>query len=345
MGDRTRDRSTLRAPGRGGEGVAWTARAALVAFGVISGVVVSTPASAYPSSVVFAPTGEALGPGEYSAFAYGGLTFRAKDPQTGEYNMQLSSTWVGGNVGIVPSFSYGKGFRFGGIEVGANLSAPDELGDTRVMPTFDFKINFLAEKGDFVPSMAFGVIGFSTVPQQAFNFGYVSFTKTLKWNGPSFGSLSIGVGGLLIPASQRYPGCLTSGEPCAIRGAPPFNDDSNVITIFGYASPEFGPLSFAVDQVGGTSMLSSLNFSVNLKMVEGAYISLGAVFANDRRPQVTEGPPADGMFFMVSLAGNGKDIFAPPHPAATPETTPSSGTSPPVTSPALAPAPVPEHPH
>jgi hypothetical protein len=280
------------------------------AVGVVAFAAFVRPAWAYPSSVVFAPTGEALSQGEYSAFAYSQLTFRATDPTNGQHNMQLANTWVGGNVGIVPSVPYGRGFSFGGIEVGANLCSPDITGDTRIMPTFDFKINFLAQEGDYVPAIGAGVIGFSTLPQQAFNMAYLSFTRTLKWRGPSYGDLSLGGGTLLIPASQRYPECLTSGEPCAFRGAPPFGDATNFITILGYASPEWGPFSFAIDQVGGTSMLSSFNLSVNLKLVEGAYASLGASFANDRRTEVTQGYPSDGLFFMISVSSALNQIFA-----------------------------------
>ena len=272
-----------------------------------------TSAFAYPTSVVFAPTGDARELGGFGAFVYGAMSYRARDATTNEIGTQLSSTWVSVDIGVLPSFSYGSGLRFGGLEVGASLLSPDLRGTGHVMPLFDLKASALAE-GNYHPAVGLGVIGLSPMSSQMFNFGYVSLTKTLKWSGPSYGRVTLGAGHVFVPVSQVYPGCVTSGKPCAFRGSPPFQD-VNFAPLVGYETPAFGPLSFGIDAVGGTSAISSINVMANLQVVEGGTLSLGAWFSNDRRDAVTSGTPSDGLFALVSVATNVKKIFASPAPA------------------------------
>jgi hypothetical protein len=268
---------------------------------------VSATLHAYPSSVVFAPTGEARELGGYYAFSYGSVTLRAPDRETGGYSTQLGPTWIGGAFGVAPSFAYAEGFRFGGLELGASLSSPDILGRNRIMPTFDGKLAMLVE-ATYSPSIAVGVLGLSTV--QPFTMAYVSMTKTLQWGGPSWGRLTLGGGRLFVPRAELYPDCTAPGQVCAYRGSPPLADGTNFMPLLGYESPSLGPLNVAIDHVGGTSFLSSTNVVANLKTVEGAYFTLGMAIANDRRNEVTKGAPPDALFVMFSLLGNVMDVFS-----------------------------------
>jgi hypothetical protein len=316
----------------------------------VLGAVLATArvAAAFPTGVVFAPTGDARAFGSVNLFAFASLNYRAVDYYTGkQIGIRAGSTWVGADFGILPAFKYGGSFYFGGAEAGANLLTPDLWGIANVVPIFDAKITPLAE-GVYYPAVGVGIIGPSSMPSQPFNYGYVSLTKTLQWGThPYYGRVTAGVGSAFVPSSELYPACLTSGAPCAFRGSPPFADQ-NVSPLLGYESPAFGPLSFGVDYIGGTSIISSTNVMVSLRLLPGAYISTGAWFSNDRRDSVTHGNPADGLFLSMSVTTNLKAIFAPapdvaaaaaaPVPAPAPE---ASAAPAPVPTPAPEAAPTP----
>ncbi len=278
------------------------------------------PAAAYPTSVIFAPTGDVREFGSVNTFAFAGANARATDATSGEKGVAFSSAWVGVGFGIAPSLAYTKTLRFGGVEVGANVLAPDLRGTSELLPIFDAKFGLLAE-GDYHPAVAVGLIGLAPRPKQMLNFGYLSLSKSLQIDGTSYGQLTLGIGRAFVPSSQMHPGCATSGDPCAFRGSAPFQD-ANASLLAGYLTPSFGPVSFAIDHVGGTSALSSTNLAVNLQVVTGGYFSLGAWFSNDRRDEVTGGTPADGMFASVSISGSLKDMFSggasPPEPSPAP---------------------------
>lgn len=316
-----------------------TSIAFLTGLLVLCGAVPS--ALAYPTSVVFVPTGDSRDFLQVGAFVYGAMNYRARDPGTREIGTALSLTWVSVNAGVVPPFSYGGGVGFGGLEVGANLSAPDLRGRSQIMPLFDVKASVLTQ-GEYHPALAVGLIGLSPLKDQIFNFGYVAVTKTLKWGaGPSYGRVTLGAGRAFVPVSQTYPRCTSSGEPCALRGAPPF-EDTNFAPMLGYETPAFGRLSFGIDHLGGTSLISSTNVIANLQMAEGAFFSLGAWFSNDRRDAVTGGTVADGLFALVSIAADARSLLTPI--AASPPAAPAAPATPappePTAPPEPAPAPV-----
>ena len=270
-------------------------------------LLLGSPAHGYPTSVVFAPTGDSRDLGQIGAFAYGAMSYQAKN----------ANAWVGVGAGLVPSFAYGGGLRFGGVEVGANLLTPDLRGASRVLPLFDLKASVLAE-GRYHPALAAGVIGLSPTFKQQLNFGYVAVTKTLKWQATSYGRVTLGAGHAFVPDAQLYPGCKASGDPCAFRGSVPF-EDVNVSPMLGYETPGFGRFSFAVDHVGGTSVLSATNVVANVLLVEGFTFSLGAWFSNDRRVDLTGAPAADGLFALLSvLVDFRKTPAAPAAPTAAP---------------------------
>jgi hypothetical protein len=279
---------------------------AVVAFYTLT---FSAPALAYPTSSAFVPSGETRESGGYDASIYTAMTLPDLKP---------AATWISGVFGISPTFAYGKGAHFGGVELGFSLLEPDTTGELRFMALFDAKIGALAE-GSIHPAIAIGFIGFGTLPKQRLNMGYITATKTLRWHddGPSYGRITAGMGRAFVPPAQVAPRCITSGENCELRGSFPFKD-LNWAPMLGYETPAFGPLSFAIDHVGGSSALSSTNFMVSLRVVEGAYLSGGGFLSLDRRDDVS---PTDGFFFSVSVAGNVKDLLKhePPKAAANSE--------------------------
>lgn len=111
------------------------------------------------------------------------------------------------------------------------------------------------------------------------------------------------------PDALIAPQCFVSGaQACLFRGSEPFLDGNGAF-LAGYVSPYFGPVSFAIDHVGGSSAVSSTNVALNVRLWRdgaGTYVvaGIGGYLSNDRRGP-PEGPSVeDGLFLQVSLGGN-----------------------------------------
>jgi hypothetical protein len=250
---------------------------AAVAIGAILGI--ASSASAYPSAVVFAPSGEARGPGSVGAFLYTGLLYR---PQ-----VTPGASWVGANVGIAPAFGYAaSGVGFGGFEIGIDAINPFVYpGEApQLKPVFNAKLQLLTENAWF-PNTALGAMEIAPT-RHSQDVGYVSMTKTLSADDRSFGRVTLGLG------------VSFTGDPNVFRPTAPF-EGTRLFPIAGYASPPIGPMSVAIDHIGGTSEVSSTNVALNLTPLRGVTWSVGGFFGNERQ---REGTTYDGLFTYLAVS-------------------------------------------
>lgn len=222
-------------------------------------------AHAYPSSVVFAPTGEARGLGEIGVFVYGGGTI--------DKRFIPGVTWAGLQGGIFPKIEYGSsGVAFGGVEVGADLFSADLQGspDAFVKPVANLKIQPLTEYGA-LPAVGLGIFGLApTRTSRSLNLAYGSLTKSLTFGERSYGRITLGIAAVVYraedPNAEAYP---------LYRGSFPFPASSRYGVIAGYTSPPFGRFGIAIDHVGGISEISSTNAALGLTPVPGATWAVG----------------------------------------------------------------------
>lgn len=129
---------------------------------------------AYPTSVVFAPSGESKGPGELGAFLYGSLSLAP--------SVSAGSTWYGFNVGLLPKVAYGVGdLTFGGMEVGVDALSTDLAGTPSafVKTVFNAKAQLIVEQS-VGPSFAVRVLGLHPFrTERSINMIYGTMTKAL----------------------------------------------------------------------------------------------------------------------------------------------------------------------
>ncbi|MEB3196006.1 MAG: hypothetical protein VKP62_02275 [Candidatus Sericytochromatia bacterium] len=215
------------------------------------------PAAAYPTSLIFAPTGEVAPRGKgnmsfYNAF-YGGNV----------------DSWTGLNVGILPAMPLGDtGYRLPGLEVGLDLWATPG-GEPPVKPLGNLKLG-LIEEASWWPSCAVGFMSWGFLhPNKSLNFAYLATTKTLTWGGRDLGRTTLGLarvtpGGadLFVPT---WP--LPTGQQAFFGG---------------HEFPPVGPFSFAIDTVGGVSEISGTCLVMNVEIVPDTFLSLGYAIAHDR---------------------------------------------------------------
>jgi hypothetical protein len=250
---------------------------AAVAIGAVLGV--SSSASAYPSAVVFAPSGEARGLGSVGTFLYTGMLYR---PQVAP-----GASWMGANVGVAPAFGYAaSGVGFGGFEIGIDAINPFVYpGETAyVKPVFNAKLQIFTENA-WLPNTAIGAMEIAPT-RHSQDVGYVSMTKTLGTDERSYGRVTLGLG------------LSFTGDPNVFRATPPF-EGTRLFPIAGYASPPFGPVAFAIDHIGGASEVSSTNVALNLTPLRGVTWSVGGFFGNERQ---REGTTYDGLFTYLAVS-------------------------------------------
>ena len=257
-------------------------------------IATATSASAYPTSVVFAPTGDTKGPGDVSAMLYAGMDLTPSDAP--------APTWVGMNVGLVPRIAYGdSGLSFGGLEIGVDALVSDLSGtpDAFVKPMFNAKLQLVTEAG-WVPNVSIGAMGFAPFHlQRSMNLLFGSTTKTIATSQAHYGRVTLGLGGVLNhPGADPYK----DSHPVFYATAP-FSRDSRLLLLGGYESPAFGPFSIAIDYIGGYSELSSTNIALNLMATEGGAIGIGGFLGND--------PDAfyAGVFAYLSLQFNAGKVL------------------------------------
>lgn len=237
---------------------------------------------AYPRSVVFAPSGEVQAFATVELFTFASLFYRPA--------LTPGVTWIGLNAGLLPEVRYWKdGPSFGGLEVSVDAVMPWAYPGQAayVKPMLSAKMQLITEGLPYLPAVSVGVLG---VTPGNFRHGmslvYASFTKTITIKGVDFGQVTVGGGSTL------------NSDPSIFNGTFPFFD-TQVMWLAGYESPNFGPFSFGIDALSGSSEVSGLNAIVSIDVVEGASVGVGGFFALERRlPSATY----DGL--MVYFSGN-----------------------------------------
>jgi hypothetical protein len=246
---------------------------------------VPAAARAYPTSVVFAPNADARALGVISAFMYGGLIV----VQEGVDGPTLSP-WGGVQTGLLPRASSAdadtlaaSALAFGGLEVGVDVfQAADAQGRAFVKPLLNVKLAPLAPRGD-VPGLAVGFMGWSPGFAARSNDLLYGVATWAPKQGAVIGRLTMGLGGLL------------NGDRSVARGTFPFSAESGLCPILGWESPAWGPLSLAIDHLGGVSDVGSTNFALVAAPVPHVVMMLGWTMGNDRRL------PFDGPFALLNV--------------------------------------------
>lgn len=107
-------------------------KALLIAAGCL---LLPATASAYPTTAVFTPTGEAMPGGVVGIMAYASTNLAPA--------VSPGSTWFGAQVGLLRQFDCGNSLRFGGLEVGFDTISPN--GNGIVKPVLNAKLGFVTE--------------------------------------------------------------------------------------------------------------------------------------------------------------------------------------------------------
>jgi len=244
----------------------------------VFGTLASAPSSAgaYPTAVVFSPTGEAKPAASIGLLAYASTNLSPA--------ISPGATWFGIQVGVLPQVDYGKGLKFGGLEVGFDTISPY---GAIVKPVLNAKLGFVTE-GTYSPAVAAGIMQISPA-LASMNFVYLSATKTLQFGGEgstSFGRVTLGLG-------------LSTGSRAQYNGTFPFVD-SRAALMLAYETPLLAKrVGLVVDHLGGASEISSTYVGPTLVIVDGTNLGAGAYFANDRsNPAATY----DGFFGYLTTA-------------------------------------------
>jgi hypothetical protein len=237
-------------------------------------------AFAYPSSVIFAPTGEALPFGEGSSYAYVPVNLNP--------SVAPAATWIGLDYGIVPSFAYGSGLAFGGLELGLDLisGATHPNGTEYAKIILNAKANVLAQT-DSAPALGIGLMSFAPFRhKESVNLTYLAATKDIQLYDTPVGTITLGLGYAL------------GAKAFAFQGSPPFRE-SRWALLAGYVTPEWNRLSIAIDSVGGISETSATSAALNFSATETSYLMLGAYFTNDR--SLPQEDLYDGVFVTIGV--------------------------------------------
>lgn len=239
-------------------------------------------AHAYPTAVVFTPTGEARDGGNVGVLAYASTNLSPA--------ITPGATWFGVQVGLLPQWEYGKGLKFGGLEAGFDTISPY---GAIVKPVLNAKLGFVTE-GTYSPAVSGGIMQISPA-LASMNFVYVSTTKTLKFGeGLSFGRLTLGFAG-------------NTGNRTQFNGTFPFAD-TRLSLMAAYETPLIAKrVGFVVDHLGGASEVSSTYVGATLLVYDQTTIGAGAYIANDRsNPTATY----DGFFGYVTTSFDALKLFS-----------------------------------
>jgi hypothetical protein len=239
-------------------------------------LVVSTTASAYPSSVVFSPNGEARPIGTVGVLAYSATNLAP--------SVSAGSSWFGLQAGLLSQWSYGKrGLSFGGLEAGADLITP--FGGGVAKPVFNLKASLITE-GTYSPSAAVGVMELSPA-LASMGLVYVAATKTLRASPEAFayGRVTLGFG-------------VNAGSRATFEGTAPFHPGARFVPMAAYESPLlFRRLGAVVDYLGGASEVGDTYLGVAFAATPVTTLGAGAFRDNERQTR-----PADGLFLSLTTS-------------------------------------------
>jgi len=233
----------------------------------------ASTADAYPTSIIFAPTGDAKGGGDVGTLFYSSIYLKQLGGVSG---VAPGASWFGADFGVMPKIPLGSsGVSFGGLEVGFDAILFGD-SDVPLKPVFNAKLQLLTET-KYSPHVAFGLMEFDPFKlSRSMNMIYGALTKTIEINGTSFGRVTLGFSGM---ANKFFN--TTDKTKNAFYATGPFKESAQLAILGGYESPAFGPVSFALDYIGGVSEVSSANAVFSLTPIDGATWSVGASFGND----------------------------------------------------------------
>lgn len=247
---------------------------------------VSSTALAYPSAVVFSPTGEARPLGNVGLFAY---TATNLSPAVAP-----NSSWFGAQVGLLPQWNYGdSGVSFGGLEAGFDIITPY---GAIVKPVLNVKLGIITE-GKYTPSFATGIMEVSPA-LPSMNFVFFAASKYLRADkdATSYGRFTLGYG-------------YNAGERTQFNGTFPFNNSRSSLML-AYETPLFwSRLGFMAEYLGGTSEISSTYLGTVLNLSNTTSVAAGAFLANNRSDPATR---YDGVFFELSKSFDVSRLLSPP---------------------------------
>lgn len=236
---------------------------------------------AYPTAVIFSPSGKSLPAYNVNAYLYGGLAV-----PTSRFEV---NPWAGLQWGLFPAPARDASRpRFGGMEVGLDVlgtgSGPNKL-------VLNAKVQLLAAWGKAGPDLSVGLMQFALGDfSRSMNFGYVVASRAFCVGGRSIGELAVGWGHSFAPSPP-------SGQSRAFEGTFPFRPSAREAVLLGYTTPSFGPFSAAIDHFGGTSEASDLYAGLNVAACSWLLVTPGAYLSLARGRQT-----ADGVFLNVAMA-------------------------------------------
>ena len=251
-------------------------------------LLLSSTASAYPTTAVFTPTGEAMPGGMVGIMAYASTNLAPA--------ISPGSTWFGAQVGLLPQFEYNTSLRFGGLEVGFDTISPN--GNGIVKPVLNAKLGVVTE-GTGSPALAVGIMQVSPA-LPSMNFIYVSATKTLRFgDGASFGRFTLGLAD-------------NAGGRSQFNGTFPFRD-TRLSLMAAFETPLIAKrLGFVIDHLGGASELSSTWGGATILISSMTKLSAGAYLSNERSNPATT---YDGFFGCVMTSFDALTLFTSRHDA------------------------------
>lgn len=258
------------------------------AFG-LAWLALAAPAAAYPTSIIFVPTGTTVGAGQGNMAFYNA------------YYGDVSETWAGLNVGLLPEIPYGStGLIFPGLEIGLDsIAMPGD--DPGIKPIANVKLGLVREAG-LLPDLAVGLMSWAFLnPGRSLNMAYAAATKSFAAGERDLGRGTVGLG-------MSYP-----SAPDLFGYTWPISGNNQTLMV-GYEFPAVGPFTFAMDHVGGNTEVSGTNFVLNVELVPGTYASIGYAFAHDRDDSYP-----DGYFLQTYTNFDLLKAFAPPEEEARPE--------------------------
>lgn len=245
----------------------------LSTIALLSTLFIVSNASAYPSAVVFSPTGDVKPLGTVGVLAYTSTNLAP--------SITAGATWLGVEGGVLPSIKYGEsGTSFGGLEVGFDTISP--FGVNRVKPVLNAKAQVFTEYG-LLPHISVGIMDVSPA-MSSMNFTYMAATKTLLFGDTSYGRITLGYGNAL-------------GSHATFQGTFPFKGSRSAL-MAGYESPLLlKHIGCVLDYLGGTSEISSVYMGATLTPIDNVTLAAGAFLANDRSTGSN-----DGFFGYVTVS-------------------------------------------
>jgi hypothetical protein len=240
---------------------------------------IPSTALAYPTAVVFSPSGEARSFLNVGLVAYTATNFSP--------HVSPSASWFGAQIGMLPQWKYGdSGLSFGGLEGGFDIITPFTTADgqTLVKPVLNFKLGLVTE-GKYTPSVAIGMMEISPA-LPSMNYAYVAMSKNIRADkdATTYGRVTLGYG-------------FNAGARDQFNGTFPFSNTRSAL-MAAYETPLiWDRWGFMVEYLGGSSEISDTYIGTVLNLSNTTSIAGGAFISNDRTA-----PANDGAYFTLSKA-------------------------------------------